>query len=128
MIGRALLIAAIAMLAMPASADGLSPAPLVVPAAQDAGPADEASARGDCICRAQGRAYAVGQTVCLNTATGSRLATCGMVLNNTAWLFSQDACTVSSSQPPRPAVRMFSSTPSAPARSNGSSTSTKVSG
>jgi hypothetical protein len=59
-----------------------------------------ASANADCICRAQGREYELGKTACLATPKGPRLATCGMVLNNTSWQFSDTPCVVSSSVEP----------------------------
>jgi hypothetical protein len=58
-----------------------------------------ASARADCICRAQGREFELGKTACLATPKGPRLATCGMVLNNTSWQFSDTPCVVSSAAP-----------------------------
>jgi hypothetical protein len=48
----------------------------------------------DCTCRAQGRAFELGATACLTTPKGARLATCGMVLNNSSWQFSEVPCTV----------------------------------
>jgi hypothetical protein len=48
-----------------------------------------------CTCRAPGRQVELGQTACLMTPKGPRLATCGMVLNNTSWQFSESPCTVS---------------------------------
>ena len=59
-----------------------------------------AAAASDCTCRAQGRQFELGQTVCLATPKGPRLATCGMVLNNTSWEFSETPCTVSDVSPP----------------------------
>ena len=58
------------------------------------------SAAADCTCRAQGRDFQLGQTVCLTTPNGARLATCGMVLNNSSWQFSDAPCTVSVAPPP----------------------------
>jgi hypothetical protein len=47
----------------------------------------------DCTCRALGREYQKGETVCLRNASGqNRLATCGMVLNNSSWEFSSTPC------------------------------------
>lgn len=46
----------------------------------------------DCVCRAGGRTFAVGESACLRTATGTRLAECGMVLNNTSWHFTERPC------------------------------------
>lgn len=61
-------------------------------------------AQADCTCRAQGRMFEQGQAVCLSTPTGLRVATCGMVLNNSAWEFSQVPCVTSQRLPQRPAV------------------------
>ena len=59
----------------------------------------------DCTCRAQGRNFEQGQAVCLATPNGLRVATCGMVLNNSAWEFSQTSCLTSQRLPqPRPAA------------------------
>ncbi len=52
-------------------------------------------AAADCICLAQGREFALGQSVCLVSPKGPRMATCGMVLNNTSWQFSETPCVVS---------------------------------
>ncbi len=46
----------------------------------------------DCTCRAKGRDFHVGETVCLRTAEGPRLAACDMELNNTSWRFSGQGC------------------------------------
>jgi hypothetical protein len=47
----------------------------------------------DCTCRAIGKSFEKGETVCLRNASGqNRLATCGMVLNNSAWQFSDTPC------------------------------------
>lgn len=54
--------------------------------------ASMAAAAADCTCRAGGRNYELGQTACLATPEGLRIATCGMVLNNTSWRVSPDAC------------------------------------
>lgn len=53
------------------------------------------SAAADCTCRSQGRDYELGQSVCLQSPKGARIATCGMVLNNTSWQFTETPCTVS---------------------------------
>jgi hypothetical protein len=68
------------------------PAAVVLIAALDA---LWAGAAADCTCRAQGRDFEQGQTACLATPKGPRLATCGMVLNNSSWEFSEAPCTVS---------------------------------
>jgi hypothetical protein len=49
----------------------------------------------DCTCRSQGRDFELGKSVCLQTPKGARIATCGMVLNNTSWQFSDTPCVVS---------------------------------
>lgn len=64
-----------------------------------------APAQADCTCRAQGRLFEQGQAVCLATPNGLRIATCGMVLNNSAWEFSQSPCVSSQRLPQRrPAI------------------------
>jgi hypothetical protein len=64
-------------------------------------------AYADCICRAPGRVFQLGERACLRTPQGSRLAICGMVLNNTSWLFSDVPCPVTSGtgEPARMATR-----------------------
>lgn len=49
----------------------------------------------DCTCRAQGRDFRMGESVCLNTASGARLASCGMILNNSSWDVSDTPCSLS---------------------------------
>ena len=51
-----------------------------------------APAAADCTCRARGGDFEIGRVVCLATPKGPRLATCGMVLNNTSWHISETAC------------------------------------
>ena len=58
-----------------------------------------ATAAADCTCRAPGGQFELGQTACLTTPQGPRLATCGMVLNNPSWQFSEAPCTVSDVSP-----------------------------
>jgi hypothetical protein len=57
------------------------------------------AAASECTCRALGRQVELGQTACLMSPKGPRLATCGMALNNTSWAFSQTPCTVSDAAP-----------------------------
>ena len=52
----------------------------------------EAAHAAECVCRAQGRTFAVGESACLRTAAGARVAECGMVLNNTSWQFTARPC------------------------------------
>ena len=63
----------------------------------------DASLAADCTCRSQGRDYELGKSVCLQTPKGARIATCGMVLNNTSWQFSDTACVVSEAPADAPA-------------------------
>jgi hypothetical protein len=53
-----------------------------------------ASADPDCICRARGKEFELGQSTCLPSPKGPRIATCGMVLN-TSWQFSDTPCVIS---------------------------------
>lgn len=46
----------------------------------------------NCFCRAKGRTFAIGESACLATGDGPRLAECGMVLNNTSWRFTARPC------------------------------------
>ncbi|MBX6425699.1 MAG: hypothetical protein IRZ09_07235 [Variibacter sp.] len=59
-----------------------------------------ANARGDCTCRAAGRNFQLGASVCLPAPEGPRLATCEMVLNNTSWRFSSTPCPDVNAGPP----------------------------
>jgi hypothetical protein len=59
----------------------------------------------DCTCRARGRDFTLGQSVCLATPKGARIATCAMVLNNTSWQFTETPCVVSSLRTARPPQR-----------------------
>jgi hypothetical protein len=46
----------------------------------------------DCQCRADGRVFEQGQTVCLSYPDGKKLARCDMILNNSSWKNVQDGC------------------------------------
>ncbi|HEX2137632.1 MAG TPA: hypothetical protein VHG30_17350 [Microvirga sp.] len=46
----------------------------------------------DCYCRAQGRIFAPGESVCLRTAEGGRIAECRMVINVMSWGITDRAC------------------------------------
>jgi hypothetical protein len=46
----------------------------------------------DCYCRAQGRFYAEGETVCLKTSDGPRIAQCDMALNVMSWIITPKPC------------------------------------
>jgi hypothetical protein len=49
----------------------------------------------ECTCRMNGRDIPLGQSACIPSPRGARLAICGMVLNNTSWLFSDTSCVIS---------------------------------
>jgi hypothetical protein len=46
----------------------------------------------DCYCRAEGRMFAPGEKVCLRTASGPRLAQCGMEINVMSWRITETPC------------------------------------
>ena len=51
------------------------------------------TANADCTCRARGGVQALmGQTLCIATPNGLRLARCDKVLNNTSWTFLDEPC------------------------------------
>lgn len=54
--------------------------------------ASPAGAASDCRCRYKGASVAEGETICLATAKGLRLARCERVLNNTSWTFLDRPC------------------------------------
>jgi hypothetical protein len=49
-------------------------------------------ASATCKCRARGVIAAEGQTLCIRTPDGVRLARCGKVLNVASWIFLDGAC------------------------------------
>jgi hypothetical protein len=49
-------------------------------------------AAADCICRARGITVTHGQTVCIPTPEGTRLARCEMVSNVASWKFLDAPC------------------------------------
>jgi hypothetical protein len=49
-------------------------------------------ARADCTCRANGQDYPEGQLACIRLSSGSYVARCGKVLNNTSWIKVSDGC------------------------------------
>ena len=107
----ALAAAALAVAAGPAAAHD--------PGAHRAEPAQyQLHDPANCFCRAQGRTFAVGETACLRTGEGPRVAECGMVLNNTSWQFSDTPCVVSSSVDP-PADREQAQAPQPHAHHHG---------
>lgn len=46
----------------------------------------------DCYCRAAGRTFAQGETVCLKTPEGPRLAQCRMEINVMSWAILPTPC------------------------------------
>lgn len=46
----------------------------------------------DCYCRAQGRTFAPGETICLKTAEGPRVAQCQMAINVMSWSITSRPC------------------------------------
>jgi len=59
-----------------------------------------ASADPDCTCRYRGLSYSVSSCVCIDTGDGPHLACCGIVLNNTSWSFTDQACPIARRDPP----------------------------
>lgn len=49
-------------------------------------------ASADCTCRARGVVVHHGQTACIPTPAGPRLARCEMVSNMSSWKFLEEAC------------------------------------
>jgi hypothetical protein len=50
-------------------------------------------ASAECTCRARDSIRALlGETVCIPTSSGPRLARCDQVLNNTSWTFLEAPC------------------------------------
>ncbi|WP_306145009.1 hypothetical protein [Roseibium sp. MMSF_3412] len=52
-----------------------------------------------CTCRYKGSDYGVGESICLKSPDGMKMATCSMVLNNTSWKFSNAPCPLSQLKP-----------------------------
>jgi hypothetical protein len=48
-----------------------------------------------CLCRYQGIAYRLGDTVCMHTHLGQQLTRCDLFLNNTSWVPTGLPCTTS---------------------------------
>ncbi len=48
----------------------------------------------DCTCRNAGKDVPEGQSACLQTADGPKIATCARVLNNTSWKITKQSCPV----------------------------------
>jgi len=59
-------------------------------------------ARADCTCRYDGGRVELGQTVCMKTPQGERLARCDMAINNPSWTFIDALCPTASLSPAPP--------------------------
>ena len=46
----------------------------------------------ECYCRAQGRIFAQGESICLRTADGGRMAECRMETNVMSWGITERRC------------------------------------
>jgi len=74
------------------------PSVLVLLAVMASAPADAQHAQApghnllECYCRAEGRIYAEGETICLRTAEGPRLAYCDMEINVMSWSITSKPC------------------------------------
>jgi hypothetical protein len=51
-----------------------------------------AGSHADCFCRAQGKMFAYGESACLITPEGPRIAQCQMALNVTSWAITARPC------------------------------------
>ncbi|WP_210211846.1 hypothetical protein [Aquibium carbonis] len=49
-------------------------------------------ARADCLCAANGLRYEQGEISCIRLSSGSYLARCEKVLNNSSWTKVSDGC------------------------------------
>lgn len=58
--------------------------------------AASAEVAAECVCRGRNVVAAEGETVCLSTPAGPRLARCDKVLNNTSWTFRPGPCPIAS--------------------------------
>lgn len=48
-----------------------------------------------CRCIYRGHAYRLGERVCMNTHLGTVMTECDLQLNNTSWVPTGEACTIS---------------------------------
>ena len=58
-----------------------------------------AQTKTPCTCRYQGEDFVLGEEVCMDRTTGSTMARCEMVLNNTSWKFTEAPCPVTNVLP-----------------------------
>lgn len=57
-----------------------------------------ALAEKDCTCSHKGAKVPEGQTACIRTSSGSQMAQCSRVLNNTSWKFLGTPCPTANMQ------------------------------
>jgi hypothetical protein len=48
-----------------------------------------------CRCRYRGQEYRLGEVVCMQTHVGTVMTRCDLFINNTSWIPTTDACTIS---------------------------------
>ncbi|MFM9847769.1 MAG: hypothetical protein ACKVP3_11485 [Hyphomicrobiaceae bacterium] len=48
-----------------------------------------------CRCRYRGQEYRLGEVVCMQTHMGTMMTRCDLFMNNTSWIPTTDACTIS---------------------------------
>jgi len=48
----------------------------------------------NCTCRYKGKKVPEGQSTCIKTADGYKVAQCSRVLNNTSWKFTKERCPI----------------------------------
>ncbi len=61
----------------------------------------ESAAQAPCTCRSVGQSYAEGTCACLDRpGSGSEIACCGKVLNNTSWTFTGESCPIAGNELP----------------------------
>ena len=79
-----------------APAPGSGPPPPAWPSSPFHGVIDGATGQPiPCLCRYQGAAYRLGDTVCMTTPLGRQLTRCDLFLNNTSWVPTGVPCTTS---------------------------------
>jgi hypothetical protein len=61
-------------------------------------PGTDQPQRPECTCRAAGRVFRMGETICLRTPAGDRVAVCEMVINVTSWRPTAKACDAEATQ------------------------------
>lgn len=76
---------ALALLAAPSFADDMPAGSATTSLAQQ-------SSLPPCTCRAAGRVFEMGETTCLDTPSGPRLAVCAMDQNVSSWRATTNSC------------------------------------